>query len=90
MRYDLEKLKKPYLLNLLRFYLGTDNIEIIESEGSASLLIGDSLFVVSDGVVHYIGGAPSNTSRSTIELVRDKLQSAVSLDCVVVESGGLD
>lgn len=89
MRYDLEKLKKPYLLNLLRFYLGIDRIEIIESEGSASLLIGDSLFVVSEGVVHYIGGAPSDISRSTIELVRDKLQSAVSLDCVVVESDGL-
>ena len=89
MRYDLEKLKKPYLLNLLRFYLDTDRIEIIESEGSASLLIGDSLFVVSEGVVHYIGGAPSDISRSTIELVRDKLQSAVSLDCVVVESDGL-
>ena len=88
MRYDLEKLKKPYLLNLLRFYLGTDRIEIIESEGSSSLLIGDSLFVVSEGVVHYIGGAPSDISRSTIELVRDKLQSAVSLDCVVVESDG--
>ena len=90
MRYDLEKLKKPYLLNLLQFYLGTESIDIVESDDSASLIIGDSLFVVSDGVVHYVGGAPKDVSRSTVELVRDKLQSAVSLDCVVVESGGLE
>ena len=46
--------------------------------------------MVSDGVVHYVGGAPKDVSRSTVELVRDKSQSAVSLDCVVVESGGLE
>jgi hypothetical protein len=90
MRYDFEKLRKPYLLTLLLFYLGTDNLQIIESDDSASLVIGDSLFVVSEGIVHYVGGAPKEVSRSTVELVRDKLQSAVSLECVVMESGGLE
>ena len=85
MRYDFSKLKQPYLLDILESYVGSCEITYLEGTESTMLYIGDSmLFLVSDGFVQYVSGAPSYLSKRSIERVTDKLQSALTLHCTVL------
>ena len=49
------------------------------------LYVGDSmLFLVSGGFIQYVSGAPSQLSKRNIDLITDKLQSALTLHCTIV------
>ena len=85
MSYDYSKLKQPYLLDILESYVGSSEVTFLEGSESTMLYIGDSmLFLITDGFVQYVSGAPSHLSRRNIDMIRDKLQSAVTLYCTVV------
>lgn len=85
MRYDYSKLKQPYLLDILESYVGSRDITYLEGAESTMLYVGDSmLFLVVDGFIQYVSGAPSYLSKKTIDIVTDKLQSALTLHCTVV------
>lgn len=88
MRYDYSKLKQPYLLDILESYIGSRDITYLEGTESTMLYVGDSmLFLVVDGFIQYVSGAPSYLSKKTIDIVTDKLQSALTLHCTVVGGG---
>lgn len=88
MKYDFSKLKSSHFLDLVEFYLGERTIDCLESSDSTTIYLGESMlfYVTADGVVKYVGGAPEHLSDKTILLLKDKLQSAISLECVVLES----
>lgn len=86
MRYDFSKLKQPYLLDILESYVGSREITYLEGSESTLLYIGDSmLFLIANGFVQYVSGAPSYLSKRTIDRITDKLQSALTLHCTVLE-----
>lgn len=85
MRYDFSKLRQPYLLDVLQSYVGSSELTFLEGSESTMIYVGDSmLFLVTDGFVQYVSGAPSHLSRRNVDMIRDKLQSAVTLYCTVV------
>lgn len=85
MNYDFSKLQQPYLLDILGSYVGSRKITYLEGTESTMLYIGDSmLFIVVDGVIQYVSGAPSHLSKKSIDIITDKLQSAITLHCTVV------
>ena len=85
MRYDYSKLKQPYLLDILESYVGSRDITYLEGAESTMLYVGDSmLFLIVDGFIQYVSGAPRYLSKKTIDIVTDKLQSALTLHCTVV------
>lgn len=87
MQFDFSKLRKPYLLDLFEFYLGSSELDILEGSEQTTLIVGGSLlFMVEDGVVHYVGGAPEELSKQIVDLILVKLQSAVTLECTVVQN----
>lgn len=86
MQFDFSRLRKPYLLDLFEFYLGSRELDILEGSEQTTLIVGGFLlFMVEDGVVHYVGGAPEDLSKQIIDLILVKLQSAVTLECTVVQ-----
>lgn len=87
MQFDFSKLRKPYLLDLFEFYLGSRELDILEGSEQTTLIVGGSLlFLVEEGVVYYVGGAPEYLSKQIVDLILVKLQSAVTLECTVVQS----
>lgn len=85
MSYDYSKLKQPYLLDILESYVGSSEVTFLEGSESTMLYIGDSmLFLITDGFVQYVSGAPSHLSRRNVDMIRDKLQSAITLYCTVI------
>lgn len=87
MQFDFSKLRKPYMLDLFEFYLGSSELDILEGSEQTTLIIGGSLlFMVEDGVVHYVGGAPEELSKQIVDLILVKLQSTVTLECTVVQN----
>ena len=85
MRYDFSKLKQPYLLDILESYVGSREITYLEGAESTMLYVGESmLFIVANGIIQYVSGAPSYLSKRSIERVTDKLQSALTLHCTVL------
>ncbi len=87
MQFDFSKLRKPYLLDLFEFYLGSRELDILEGSEQTTLIVGGSLlFLVEEGVVQYVGGAPEYLSKQIVDLILVKLQSAVTLECTVVQS----
>ena len=85
MRYDFSKLNQPYLLDVLKSYVGSSELTFLEGSESTMIYVGDSmLFLVTDGFVQYVSGAPNHLSRRSVDMIRDKLQSAVTLHCTVV------
>ena len=74
------------MLDLFEFYLGSSELDILEGSEQTTLIVGGSLlFMVEDGVVHYVGGAPEELSKLIVDLILVKLQSAVTLECTVVQ-----
>ena len=87
MQFDFSRLRKPYLLDLFEFYLGSHELDILEGSEQTTLIVGGSLlFLVEEGVVYYVGGAPEDLSKQIVDLILVKLQSAVTLECTVVQS----
>lgn len=87
MQFDFSRLRKPYLLDLFEFYLGSRELDILEGSEQTTLIVGGSLlFLVEEGVVYYVGGAPEDLSKQIVDLILVKLQSAVTLECTVVQS----
>lgn len=85
MQYDFSKLNQPYLLDILDSYVGSREITYLEGSESTMLYVGDSmLFLVSGGLIQYVSGAPSQLSKRNIDLITDKLQSALTLQCTIV------
>ena len=85
MRYDFSKLKQPYLLDILESYVGSREITYLDGSESTMLYVGDSmLFLVTDGFVQYVSGAPSYLSKRTIDRLTDKVQSTLTLYCTVI------
>lgn len=85
MQYDFSKLNQPYLLDILESYVGSRDITYLEGTESTMLYVGDSmLFLISGGVIQYVSGAPSHLSKRNIDLITDKLQSALTLHCTIV------
>lgn len=85
MRYDFLKLRQPYLLDILQSYVGSSELTFLEGSESTMIYVGESmLFLVTDGFVQYVSGAPSHLSRRNVDMIRDKLQSAITLHCTVV------
>lgn len=85
MRYDFLKLRQPYLLDVLQSYVGSSELTFLEGSESTMIYVGESmLFLVTDGFVQYVSGAPSHLSRRNVDMIRDKVQSAVTLYCTVV------
>ena len=75
------------MLDLFEFYLGSSELDILEGSEQTTLIVGGSLlFMVEDGVVHYVGGAPEELSKQIVDLILVKLQSAVTLECTVVQN----
>ena len=75
------------MLDLFEFYLGSSELDILEGSEQTTLIVGGSLlFMVEDGVVHYVGGAPEELSKQIVNLILVKLQSAVTLECTVVQN----
>lgn len=86
MQFDFSRLRKPYLLDLFEFYLGSRELDILEGSEQTTLIVGGFLlFMVEDGVVHYVGGALEDLSKQIVDLILVKLQSAVTLECTVVQ-----
>ena len=86
MQFDFSKLRKPYLLDLFELYLGSRELDILEGSEQTTLIVGGSLlFMVEDGVVHYVGGAPEDLSKQIVDLILVKLQSAVTLECTIIQ-----
>lgn len=86
MQFDFSRLRKLYLLDLFEFYLGSRELDILEGSEQTTLIVGGFLlFMVEDGVVHYVGGAPEDLSKQIVDLILVKLQSAVTLECTVVQ-----
>lgn len=85
MQYDFSKLNQPYLLDILGSYVGSREITYLEGSESTMLYVGDSmLFLVAEGSIQYVSGAPSHLSKRNIDLITDKLQSALTLPCTIV------
>ena len=85
MQYDFSKLNQPYLLDILGSYVGSREITYLEGSESTMLYVGDSmLFLVAEGSIQYVSGAPSHLSKRNIDLITDKLQSALTLHCTIV------
>lgn len=85
MKYDFSKLRQPYLLDVLQSYVGSSELTFLEGSESTMIYVGESmLFLVTDGFVQYVSGAPSHLSRRNVDMIRDKLQSAITLYCTVV------
>lgn len=85
MQYDFSKLNQPYLLDILESYVGSREITYLEGTESTMLYVGESmLFIVANGIIQYVSGAPSYLSKRSIERVTDKLQSALTLQCTVL------
>lgn len=85
MQYGFSKLNQPYLLDILDSYVGSHEITYLEGSESTMLYVGDSmLFLVSGGFIQYVSGAPSQLSKRNIDLITDKLQSALTLHCTIV------
>ncbi len=85
MQYDFSKLNQPYLLDILGSYVGSREITYLEGSESTMLYVGDSmLFLVAEGSIQYVSGAPSHLSKRNIDLITDKLQSALTLYCTIV------
>ena len=75
------------MLDLFEFYFGSSELDILEGSEQTTLIVGGSLlFMVEDGVVHYVGGAPEELSKQIVDLILVKLQSAVTLECTVVQN----
>ena len=75
------------MLDLFEFYLGSSELDILEGSEQTTLIVGGSLlFMVEDGVVHYVGGAPEELSKQIVDLILVKLQYAVTLECTVVQN----
>ena len=81
MSYDFSKLQQPYLLDILGSYVGSRKITYLEGTESTMLYIGDSMLFI---VIQYVSGAPSHLSKKSIDIITDKLQSAITLHCTVV------
>lgn len=85
MQCDFSKLNQPYLLDILGSYVGSREITYLEGSESTMLYVGDSmLFLVAEGSIQYVSGAPSHLSKRNIDLITDKLQSALTLHCTIV------
>lgn len=85
MQYEFSKLNQPYLLDILDSYVGSHEITYLEGSESTMLYVGDSmLFLVTGGFIQYVSGAPSHLSKRNIDLITDKLQSALTLHCTIV------
>jgi hypothetical protein len=85
MQYDFSKLNQPYLLDILGSYVGSREITYLEGSESTMLYVGDSmLFLVAEGSIQYVSGAPNHLSKRNIDLITDKLQSALTLHCTIV------
>ena len=85
MQYDFSKLNQPYLLDILGSYVGSREITYLEGSESTMLYVDDSmLFLVAEGSIQYVSGAPSHLSKRNIDLITDKLQSALTLHCTIV------
>ena len=85
MQYDFSKLNQPYLLDILGSYVGSREITYLEGSESTMLYVGNSmLFLVAEGSIQYVSGAPSHLSKRNIDLITDKLQSALTLHCTIV------
>lgn len=85
MQYDFSKLNQPYLLDILGSYVGSREITYLEGSESTMFYVGESmLFIVAGGFIQYVSGAPSHLSKRNIDLIVDKLQSALTLHCTII------
>ena len=85
MQYDFSKLNQPYLLDILDSYVGSHEIAYLVGSESTMLYVGGSmLFLVAGEFIQYVSGAPSHLSKRNIDMITDKLQSALTLHCTIV------